>query len=67
MCSDVENHQNDRLAQKLTSAAGAAIGSSPILGYEPSMSARGVFGSLLLAAYRGDDLVYVGSEGTGFD
>ncbi|WFR97712.1 hypothetical protein PR017_21295 (plasmid) [Rhizobium tumorigenes] len=31
------------------------------------MSARGGFGSLLLAAYRGDELVYVGSVGTGFD
>jgi bifunctional non-homologous end joining protein LigD len=37
-----------------------------IVGYEPSMSGRGGFGSLLLAAYKGDDLVYVGSVGTGF-
>ncbi|MGV2085503.1 MULTISPECIES: ATP dependent DNA ligase [unclassified Rhizobium] len=31
------------------------------------MSARGGFGSLLLAAYRGDDLVCVGSVETRFD
>lgn len=37
-----------------------------VVGYEPSMSARGGFGSLLLAAYHGDDLRYVGSVGTGF-
>ncbi|MGI0523983.1 non-homologous end-joining DNA ligase [Rhizobium giardinii] len=37
-----------------------------IVGYEPSMSAHGGFASLLLAAYKGDDLVYVGSVGTGF-
>lgn len=37
-----------------------------IVGYEPSMSARGGFASLLLAAYKGDDLRYVGSVGTGF-
>lgn len=37
-----------------------------IVGYEPSMSARGGIGSLLLAARKGDDWVYVGSVGTGF-
>lgn len=37
-----------------------------IVGYEPSMSARGGFASLLLAAYHGDELRYVGSVGTGF-
>ena len=37
-----------------------------IVGYEPSTSARGGFSSLLLAAYQGNDLVYVGSVGTGF-
>ncbi len=37
-----------------------------IVGYEHSMSARGGVGSLLLAARRGDELVYVGSVGTGF-
>lgn len=37
-----------------------------IVGYEPSMSSRGGFGSLLLAAYRGNDIFYVGSVGTGF-
>jgi len=37
-----------------------------IVGYEPSTSARGGFASLLLAAYHGDDLRYVGSVGTGF-
>jgi bifunctional non-homologous end joining protein LigD len=37
-----------------------------IVGYEVSSSARGGFGSLLLAARRGNDLVYVGSVGTGF-
>lgn len=37
-----------------------------LVGYEPSTSARGGFGSLLLAAYYGDDLRYVGSVGTGF-
>lgn len=37
-----------------------------IVGYEPSMGARGGFGSLLLAAYHGDKLAYVGSVGTGF-
>ncbi|WP_107678008.1 non-homologous end-joining DNA ligase [Agrobacterium sp. LAD9] len=37
-----------------------------IVGYEPSMNALGRIGSLLLAAYSGDDIVYVGSVGTGF-
>ncbi|UWM74988.1 non-homologous end-joining DNA ligase [Rhizobium sp. WSM4643] len=37
-----------------------------IVGYEPSTGAYGGFGSLLLAAYQGDDLRYVGSVGTGF-
>ena len=37
-----------------------------IVGYEPSMSGAGGFASLLLAAYDGDDLRYVGSVGTGF-
>lgn len=37
-----------------------------IVGYEPSSAARGGIGRLLLAAYKGDDLIYVGSVGTGF-
>ncbi|MGO7903669.1 non-homologous end-joining DNA ligase [Rhizobium leguminosarum] len=37
-----------------------------IVGYEKSTAARGQIGSLLLAAHKGDDLVYVGSVGTGF-
>ncbi|UFW80051.1 non-homologous end-joining DNA ligase [Rhizobium sp. SU303] len=37
-----------------------------IVGHEISMAARGHIGSLLLAARKGDDLVYVGSVGTGF-
>lgn len=37
-----------------------------VVGYEPSMSARGGFAALLLGAYKGTDLVYVGSVGTGF-
>lgn len=37
-----------------------------IVGYEPSMVARGHIGALLLAAYRGSTLTYVGSVGTGF-
>ncbi|MBB3571819.1 non-homologous end-joining DNA ligase [Rhizobium sp. BK491] len=37
-----------------------------IVGYEPSSAALGGIGRLLLAAYRGDDLVYVGAVGTGF-
>jgi bifunctional non-homologous end joining protein LigD len=35
-----------------------------VVGYEPSSSSP--FSSLLLAAYRGDELEYVGSVGTGF-
>ncbi|MHC2456232.1 ATP-dependent DNA ligase [Rhizobium leguminosarum] len=37
-----------------------------IVGYEISMAARGHIGALLLAARKGDELVYVGSVGTGF-
>jgi bifunctional non-homologous end joining protein LigD len=37
-----------------------------IVGYERSVAARGQIGSLLLAGRRGDELVYVGSVGTGF-
>ncbi|NKL20898.1 non-homologous end-joining DNA ligase [Rhizobium leguminosarum] len=37
-----------------------------IVGYEISMAARGHIGSLLLAARKGNDMVYVGSVGTGF-
>ena len=37
-----------------------------IVGYELSTSAHGGICSLLLAARRGDELVYVGSVGTGF-
>lgn len=37
-----------------------------IVGYELSMVARGHIGALLLAARKGDELVYVGSVGTGF-
>ncbi|MGH0214432.1 non-homologous end-joining DNA ligase [Sinorhizobium meliloti] len=37
-----------------------------IVGYEPSTSGFGGFGALLLAARKDDDLVYVGSVGTGF-
>lgn len=37
-----------------------------IVGYEPSASAPGLIASLLLGAYKGDHLVYVGSVGTGF-
>ncbi len=36
-----------------------------IVGWEQSSVARGHIGSLLLAAYKGNDLVYVGSVGTG--
>ena len=38
-----------------------------IVGYELSTSGLGGIGSLLLAARRGDELVYVGSVGTGFN
>jgi len=37
-----------------------------IIGYEPSSAALGGIGRLLLAARKGDALVYVGSVGTGF-
>ncbi|MBY3211898.1 non-homologous end-joining DNA ligase [Rhizobium laguerreae] len=37
-----------------------------VVGYEKSTAARGQIGSLLLGARKGDDLVYVGSVGTGF-
>lgn len=37
-----------------------------VVGYERSTAARGRIGSLLLAARKRDDLVYVGSVGTGF-
>ncbi len=36
-----------------------------VVGWERSSVARGQIGSLLLAAFKGDDLVYVGSVGTG--
>jgi ATP-dependent DNA ligase len=37
-----------------------------LVGYEPSFGFRGGFGSLLTAAYKGDDFAYVGKVGTGF-
>ncbi|WP_246717791.1 non-homologous end-joining DNA ligase [Rhizobium ruizarguesonis] len=37
-----------------------------VVGYEPSTGTSGGFASLLLAAYHGDGLKYVGSVGTGF-
>ena len=37
-----------------------------VIGYEPSTAMKGAIASLLLAARRGDKLVYVGSVGTGF-
>nr|WP_172691272.1 non-homologous end-joining DNA ligase [Agrobacterium radiobacter]ASK45878.1 ATP-dependent DNA ligase [Agrobacterium radiobacter] len=37
-----------------------------IVGYERSASYPAGFGSLVLAAYRGDELVHVGNVGTGF-
>jgi bifunctional non-homologous end joining protein LigD len=37
-----------------------------VVGYEPSAASPGGFGSLVLAAYGGHDLVHVGSVGTGF-
>lgn len=37
-----------------------------VVGYEPSTSVARGFASLLLAAYKGDDIRYVGSVGTGF-
>ncbi|MBY5873743.1 ATP-dependent DNA ligase [Rhizobium leguminosarum] len=38
-----------------------------VIGFEPSVAAHGGIGRLLLAARRGDDLVYVGGVGTGFN
>jgi len=38
-----------------------------VIGWEPSMAAFGGIGRLLLAAYKGHDLVYVGSVGTGLN
>ncbi|WP_253958261.1 hypothetical protein [Rhizobium sp. WYJ-E13] len=43
-----------------------AINRFVLVGYELSTVARGLIGALLLAAYQGDRLVYVGSVGTGF-
>lgn len=37
-----------------------------VVGYEPSSKVRGAIASLLLAARKGNELVYVGSVGTGF-
>ncbi|MGF6177697.1 non-homologous end-joining DNA ligase [Ensifer sp. 4252] len=37
-----------------------------VVGYEPSTKVRGAISRLLLAARRGDELVYVGGVGTGF-
>lgn len=37
-----------------------------IVGYEPSASAYGGIGSLMLAAWKRDSFIYVGSVGTGF-
>ncbi|WP_323689867.1 non-homologous end-joining DNA ligase [Rhizobium sp. AN64] len=37
-----------------------------VVGYEPSTASPDGFGSLVLAAYRGDELVHVGNVGTGF-
>jgi bifunctional non-homologous end joining protein LigD len=37
-----------------------------VICYEPSTSSPGAIGSLMLAARKGDDLVYVGNVGTGF-
>ncbi len=37
-----------------------------VVGYEPSTASSDGFGSLVLAAYRGDELVHVGNVGTGF-
>ena len=37
-----------------------------VVGYEQSAAARGGIGSLLLAARRGNDWIYVGAVGTGF-
>jgi len=38
-----------------------------IVGFTPPAGSRTHFGALLLGAYRGKDLVYVGKVGTGFD
>jgi len=37
-----------------------------VVGYEPASSGFGGIGALLLAAYKGEELFYVGSVGTGF-
>ncbi|MGF6174720.1 ATP-dependent DNA ligase [Ensifer sp. 4252] len=37
-----------------------------VVGFEPSTKVTGAISRLLLAARRGDDLVYVGGVGTGF-
>lgn len=37
-----------------------------VIGYEPSTAALGGIGKVLLAARKGEDLVYVGGVGTGF-
>ncbi|MQB07230.1 ATP-dependent DNA ligase [Agrobacterium tumefaciens] len=37
-----------------------------VVGYEPSTASPDGFGSLVLAAYRGDELIHVGNVGTGF-
>ncbi|MFS2041783.1 MULTISPECIES: non-homologous end-joining DNA ligase [Rhizobium/Agrobacterium group] len=37
-----------------------------VVGYEPSTASPDGFGSLVLAAYRVDELIHVGSVGTGF-
>ena len=37
-----------------------------IIGYEPSKAVRGAIGSLMLAALKDGELVYVGNVGTGF-
>lgn len=42
------------------------VESFAIIGYEPSASALGGIGRLLLVARKGKDLVYVGGVGTGF-
>ncbi|MBB3416738.1 ATP-dependent DNA ligase [Rhizobium sp. BK284] len=38
-----------------------------IVGYEPSAVAHGGIRNLFLAAYKGNDLIYVGNVGTGFN
>ena len=37
-----------------------------VVGYEPSSASPAGFASLVLAAYRGDELIHVGNVGTGF-